>query len=103
MEGAERDGATGFVKGVGKGVVGLFTKPLVGAFDFMSTSTEGIRNTTTVFDQDALDKARLPRFIAADGVIRVSLGCSKASPACDLRRLMSYSRSRSAKLLASHG
>lgn len=72
MEGAERDGATGFIKGVGKGFVGLVTKPVVGVFDFMSTSTEGIRNTTTVFDQDALDKARLPRYIASDGVIRVS-------------------------------
>jgi vacuolar protein sorting-associated protein 13A/C len=72
MEGAEKDGASGFVKGVGKGFVGLFTKPLVGVFDLVSTSTEGIRNTTTVFDQDALDKARLPRYIASDGVIRVS-------------------------------
>ncbi|EIW72804.1 hypothetical protein TREMEDRAFT_25659 [Tremella mesenterica DSM 1558] len=70
MEGAEKDGAAGFAKGVGKGVVGLFTKPVVGVMDFVSASTEGIRNTTTVFDQQELDRVRLPRFIATDGVLR---------------------------------
>jgi vacuolar protein sorting-associated protein 13A/C len=70
MEGAEKNGAAGFVKGMGQGVVGLFTKPAVGIFDFVSASTEGIRNTTTVFDQGNIEKARLPRFISSDGVLR---------------------------------
>ncbi|ORX35977.1 putative late endosome to vacuole transport-related protein [Kockovaella imperatae] len=70
MEGAEKDGAAGFAKGVGKGFVGLFTKPAVGVMDFLSASTEGIRNTTTVFDQADLDRVRLPRHIASDGVLR---------------------------------
>ncbi|WVQ82769.1 hypothetical protein IAT38_004901 [Cryptococcus sp. DSM 104549] len=70
MEGAEKGGAAGFAKGVGKGFVGLFTKPVVGVMDFVSASTEGIRNTTTVFDQAELDRVRLPRFIASDGVLR---------------------------------
>ncbi|KAK8865949.1 hypothetical protein IAR55_001098 [Kwoniella newhampshirensis] len=70
MEGAEKGGAAGFAKGVGKGFVGLFTKPVVGVMDFVSASTEGIRNTTTVFDQQDLDRVRLPRFIAVDGVLR---------------------------------
>ena len=72
MEGAERDGAAGFAKGVGKGFVGLFTKPAVGVMDFLSASTEGIRNTTTVFDQADLDRIRLPRHIGLDGVLKVS-------------------------------
>lgn len=50
----------------------LFTKPVVGVMDFLSASTEGIRNTTTVFDQADLDRVRLPRFISPDGVLRVS-------------------------------
>ncbi|KIR30243.1 vacuolar protein sorting-associated protein vps13 [Cryptococcus deuterogattii LA55] len=70
MEGAEKGGAAGFAKGVGKGFVGLFTKPAVGVMDFLSASTEGIRNTTTVFDQAELDRVRLPRYIASDGVLR---------------------------------
>jgi vacuolar protein sorting-associated protein 13A/C len=38
--------------------------------DFLAASTEGIRNTTTVFDQQDIDRVRLPRFIASDGVLR---------------------------------
>lgn len=30
----------------------------------------GIRNTTTVFDQTGIDRVRLPRFTASDGVLR---------------------------------
>lgn len=41
--------------------------------DFLSASTEGIRNTTTVFDQTDLDRVRLPRYISSDGVLRVCL------------------------------
>lgn len=72
LEGAEKQGAAGFAKGVGKGFVGLFTKPVVGVMDFVSASTEGIRNTTTVFDQADLDRVRLPRYISPDGVVKVS-------------------------------
>ena len=32
--------------------------------------TEGIRNTTTVFDYDGLDRVRLPRYIGTDGIVR---------------------------------
>ena len=32
--------------------------------------TEGIRNTTTVFDNDGLERVRLPRFVAKDEIVR---------------------------------
>lgn len=70
LEGAEKEGAAGFVKGVGKGLLGLATKPAVGAFDFASNMAEGVRNTTTVFDQEGLDRIRMPRFISQDGIVR---------------------------------
>lgn len=70
LEGAEQEGAAGFFKGVGKGAVGLVTKPVVGFFDLASNVTEGIRNTTTVFDGSELDRVRLTRFIPADGIVR---------------------------------
>ena len=70
LEGAEKEGFQGFVKGVGKGFLGLATKPAIGAFDLASNVAEGVRNTTTVFDQDGLDRVRLPRFIGVDGVVR---------------------------------
>ncbi|KIX05154.1 uncharacterized protein Z518_06026 [Rhinocladiella mackenziei CBS 650.93] len=70
LEGAEREGALGFVKGVGKGVLGLATKPAIGAFDLASNVAEGVRNTTTVFDAEGLDRVRLTRFIGMDGIVR---------------------------------
>ncbi|RVD82950.1 uncharacterized protein DFL_007357 [Arthrobotrys flagrans] len=70
LEGAEREGVAGFIKGFGKGVVGLATKPAIGVFDLASNVTEGIRNTTTVFDAEGLERVRLTRFIGRDGVVR---------------------------------
>lgn len=70
LQGAEREGAAGFMKGVGKGILGLATKPAIGAFDLASNMAEGVKNTTTVFDQEGLDRVRLTRFIGLDGVVR---------------------------------
>ncbi|KAK4234211.1 hypothetical protein C8A03DRAFT_38027 [Achaetomium macrosporum] len=70
LEGAEQEGALGFFKGIGKGVVGLATKPAIGVLDFASNVSEGVRNTTTVFDGTELDRVRLPRYIPADGIVR---------------------------------
>jgi len=39
LEGAEREGVTGFLKGIGKGVVGLATKPAIGVFDLASSKS----------------------------------------------------------------
>ncbi|KAI0033184.1 hypothetical protein K488DRAFT_78064 [Vararia minispora EC-137] len=69
LEGAESEGALGFFKGVGKGLVGAVTKPVVGVFDLAANVTEGVRNTTTVFDSPARERVRLPRHIAADKVL----------------------------------
>jgi vacuolar protein sorting-associated protein 13A/C len=70
LEGAEQEGLAGFFKGVGMGVIGLATKPAIGIFDLASNVSEGIRNTTTVFDGEGLDRVRLTRFIGPDGIVR---------------------------------
>ncbi|TGO33442.1 hypothetical protein BHYA_0246g00100 [Botrytis hyacinthi] len=70
LEGAEQEGAAGFFKGVGKGLLGFATKPAIGVFDLASNVSEGIRNTTTVFDDSGLDRVRLTRFIGQDGIVR---------------------------------
>jgi vacuolar protein sorting-associated protein 13A/C len=70
IEGAEQEGVAGFFKGVGKGALGFVTKPAIGVFDLASNVSEGIRNTTTVFDQDGLDRVRLTRFVGSDGIVR---------------------------------
>ncbi len=70
MQGAEKEGIGGFFKGLGRGVVGAVTKPIIGVFDLASNVSEGIKNTTTVFEED-LDRQRLPRFIGKDGILKV--------------------------------
>ncbi|RLV92227.1 Vacuolar protein sorting-associated protein 13 [Spathaspora sp. JA1] len=70
MEGANEEGAAGFFKGLGKGIIGLPTKTAIGFFDLASNVSEGIRNTTTVFDGEGLDKVRLPRYVYPNSVIK---------------------------------
>jgi len=70
IEGAESEGAFGFIKGMGRGLVGAVTKPVVGVFDLASNVSEGIRNTTTVFDTPQRDRVRKPRLVPADGVLQ---------------------------------
>ncbi|CAG8629647.1 9806_t:CDS:10, partial [Dentiscutata heterogama] len=70
IEGVEKEGATGLIKGVGKGIVGFVTKPVVGILDLTSNITAGIRNTTTVFDENEIVPTRLPRYVGRDGILR---------------------------------
>jgi len=45
------------------------TKPVVGVFDLASNISEGVRNTTTIFDTPARERVRLPRHVPADLVL----------------------------------
>jgi hypothetical protein len=42
MKGAKEEGAKGFFKGFGKGIIGIATKPVAGVIDMASKTTEGI-------------------------------------------------------------
>ncbi|KAG0003109.1 hypothetical protein BGZ80_007728 [Entomortierella chlamydospora] len=68
LVGAQNGGVEGFFKGVGIGLVGAVTKPLVGVFDFTTNVTSGIRNTTTVFDKD-VQRKRTPRHVPKNGIL----------------------------------
>lgn len=70
LQGAMTDGSAGFFKGLCIGLIGLPTKTTIGLLDFASNLSEGIRNTTTVFDSHSVDRIRLPRVIFEDGVLR---------------------------------
>jgi len=45
VKGAKAGGFKGAVKGVGKGILGLFFKPVAGTVAMMSYTTQGINNT----------------------------------------------------------
>ncbi|KAK9827173.1 hypothetical protein WJX74_009221 [Apatococcus lobatus] len=72
LAGARRDGVQGFVQGVGRGIIGAAAQPVSGAFEFMSSTFEGI---DAVKDQlvgrikpsDLYKRNRLPRAIGGDG------------------------------------
>lgn len=67
--GATKDGASGFIRGLGKGLWGLPTKTATGVFDFANNISETIKNTTTVFDLGGLEKVRFTRYIPYDGKV----------------------------------
>ncbi|KAI7898920.1 uncharacterized protein BX663DRAFT_555462 [Cokeromyces recurvatus] len=71
IEGAEESGVVGFMGGVGKGIVGVFTKPVVGFLDMATNVTAGIRETTTVFEGGGICRERLPRYTGKDGIVTV--------------------------------
>jgi vacuolar protein sorting-associated protein 13A/C len=70
IKGAEQEGVGGFFKGIGRGIVGAVTKPVVGVFDMASNVTEGIKNSAASFHGHILERSRLPRHIGRDGIIR---------------------------------
>ncbi|CAG8707222.1 4975_t:CDS:10 [Acaulospora morrowiae] len=69
IEGVEKEGAAGLLKGFGKGIVGFVTKPVVGVFDMASDVAGGIRNTTNVFEE-SIEQVRPPRYVERDGILR---------------------------------
>jgi hypothetical protein len=68
VRGFQQEGMLGMVKGVGKGIVGVAVKPVVGTLDLVQRTTEGISNTASA--NVLLRRARYPRYLSEDGVIR---------------------------------
>jgi len=71
IKGAQREGGLGFLKGVGRGLTGVVLKPAVGAVDLITRTTEGIKNTTTIFDAKLKARIRPPRFFGSDNLITI--------------------------------
>ncbi|CAF4594344.1 unnamed protein product, partial [Rotaria magnacalcarata] len=68
VAGAARDGALGFVKGLGKGVIGLVAQPAGGIVDFASTSLDAVKRTAT--QEHIVRRVRYPRHVRHDGLVR---------------------------------
>jgi hypothetical protein len=69
VQGANEEGFSGFMKGIGKGIIGIPVKPLTGIFDLATKTTEGIRNTTTYFDSQEIHRIRKPRIFGRNGML----------------------------------
>ncbi|XP_054438980.1 intermembrane lipid transfer protein VPS13A isoform X2 [Pteronotus mesoamericanus] len=68
IKGAQKGGAAGFLKGVGKGLVGAVARPTGGIIDMASSTFQGIKRATDTSDE--VQSLRPPRFFNEDGVIR---------------------------------
>ncbi|CAF3870792.1 unnamed protein product [Adineta steineri] len=67
---AKKRGAAGFVKGFGKGFIGLVARPASGVADFTSTSFDMIKRLA--IHEEVIHRMRLPRHVGRDGIIRPS-------------------------------
>ncbi|UYV63297.1 hypothetical protein LAZ67_2003685 [Cordylochernes scorpioides] len=61
IHGAQQEGVEGFFKGIGKGLMGLITKPAGGVMDMVSMATDGIRRAAEL-GEHVVVRLRLPRF-----------------------------------------
>ncbi|XP_073839094.1 vacuolar protein sorting 13D isoform X2 [Musca autumnalis] len=61
--GAQADGFPGFLSGLGKGLVGTVTKPLIGVLDLASETASAVRETSRGSHHYLPDRKRLPRCV----------------------------------------
>lgn len=73
IKGAMKEGASGFIKGVGIGVAGVIIKPVVGVADLATRTAEGIKNTTKLGSSKSkgMVPVRPPRHFGSDGLLRI--------------------------------
>lgn len=62
-DGAHNDGVPGFLSGLGKGLVGTVTKPIIGMLDLASETASAVRETSRDSQRQAPKRKRLPRCV----------------------------------------
>ncbi|XP_055378948.1 intermembrane lipid transfer protein Vps13D [Condylostylus longicornis] len=60
-EGAQTDGLNGFISGLGKGILGTVTKPIIGFLDLASETANAVRETSKSAHRILPERKRLPR------------------------------------------
>jgi len=71
IKGVRKEGAVGLAKGLGRGLIGVVLKPTIGTIDLITQTAEGIKNTTTVLDNQRKIRVRPPRHFGSDGLLRL--------------------------------
>jgi vacuolar protein sorting-associated protein 13D len=61
--GAQSDGIQGFIQGLGKGLVGTVTKPVIGVLDLASETANAVRETSKSSNRTLPERKRLPRCV----------------------------------------
>ncbi|KAJ5075788.1 vacuolar protein sorting-associated protein vps13 [Anaeramoeba ignava] len=60
---SKKKGISGFFEGTARGLVGVVSKPIIGATDFTTNVLDGIKNTPKIFDLKNQKRQRIPRHI----------------------------------------
>lgn len=61
--GAQTDGLPGFISGLGKGIVGTVTKPVIGVLDLASETANAVRERSKSSNRMLPERKRLPRCV----------------------------------------
>lgn len=70
-KGAQKEGAAGLVKGIGRGLIGLPAKTVIGFLDLTSNLSQGVSSSANeMIATQMATRVRLPRFIGNDQVIK---------------------------------
>jgi len=68
-EGRRKRGTKGFFSGIGKGLVGLVTKPLAGTVEGMTQVIEGVEHQIWHGDSHDVKQVRLPRALGVNNAV----------------------------------
>ncbi|KAK7073665.1 hypothetical protein SK128_026196 [Halocaridina rubra] len=60
---AQQDGVEGFFRGLGRGIMGLITKPTLGVVDAVAMACDGIRRAVDL-GHDVIARSRVPRYVS---------------------------------------
>lgn len=65
IRGSQEEGAAGFFKGIGKGIVGLPTKTMIGVFDLTNNISQSVKQSTNAISDKNIysQRVRIPRYI----------------------------------------
>ncbi|XP_071548119.1 LOW QUALITY PROTEIN: intermembrane lipid transfer protein VPS13A-like [Panulirus ornatus] len=63
VAGAQQDGVEGFFRGLGRGIMGLITKPALGVIDSVAMACDGIRRAVDL-GHDVIVRSRVPRHVS---------------------------------------
>ncbi|XP_049867189.1 intermembrane lipid transfer protein Vps13D [Pectinophora gossypiella] len=86
-EGATQEGLPGFLAGVGKGLVGTVTKPVIGVLDLAAETASALRDTSRRSDKWVPARVRAPRCGAGAGGLLPRYCAAQAAGAALLHAL----------------
>lgn len=86
-EGATQEGVPGFLAGVGKGLVGTVTKPVIGVLDLAAETASALRDTSRRSDKWVPARVRPPRCCCGPGGLLPRYCAAQAAGAALLHAL----------------